>query len=236
MPRTPRGQCSIVGCEGPHLARGLCRSHYYSQRAKAIRQVQRAVVKVCASCGIEYSGRNPNAIYCSSHCKEVERTKRRVIPSRKRPMTSGRCCEWCGSSIDHMAPQAKWCDPACFRQARADEGLREFNAGRVCRICDQPLAADVAKQVVYCSAACRRVQQRAAIYGITGRQWVEYRRAAGGCEICADPAADYIDHSHVDGSFRGVLCTRCNAALGLMLDDPARLRAAAEYLEAHASV
>ena len=39
--------------------------------------------------------------------------------------------------------------------------------------------------------------------------------------------------AHVTRAVRGLLCDPCNKALGLMQDDPARLRAAAEYLERH---
>jgi hypothetical protein len=40
-----------------------------------------------------------------------------------------------------------------------------------------------------------------------------------------------IDHDHQTGALRGVLCSRCNTALGMFGDDPAKLRAAAAYLE-----
>src|SRR5215471_14554033 len=40
-----------------------------------------------------------------------------------------------------------------------------------------------------------------------------------------------IDHSHSAGHLRGFLCGHCNRGLGLFDDDPALLRAAAEYLE-----
>lgn len=39
-----------------------------------------------------------------------------------------------------------------------------------------------------------------------------------------------LDHDHETGEFRGLLCTRCNTALGLFGDDPKRLRRAIHYL------
>lgn len=60
----------------------------------------------------------------------------------------------------------------------------------------------------------------------------------GGCQICgAPPAGDKrlaVDHCHETGRVRGLLCTPCNQALGLMRDDPNRLQRAIAYLSADA--
>ncbi len=41
----------------------------------------------------------------------------------------------------------------------------------------------------------------------------------------------HVDHIHGTKFIRGVLCHRCNLALGLFRDDPKELRRAAMYLE-----
>lgn len=61
-------------------------------------------------------------------------------------------------------------------------------------------------------------------------------RQKGCCAICertfdGTTVRVNIDHCHETGAVRGLLCNSCNHALGLMLDDPARLKAAGRYLD-----
>jgi hypothetical protein len=59
------------------------------------------------------------------------------------------------------------------------------------------------------------------------------------CLVCNQPldlegwGGPAADHCHYTDSFRGVLHRTCNAAIGLLRDDPRLLRQAAEYLENH---
>lgn len=39
-----------------------------------------------------------------------------------------------------------------------------------------------------------------------------------------------VDHDHVTGKVRALLCGNCNTALGLLGDDVARIHRAAEYV------
>ena len=52
------------------------------------------------------------------------------------------------------------------------------------------------------------------------------------CEICGrqDVRRLVVDHCHVNGHVRGVLCDDCNTGLGRFQDDPALLGAAITYL------
>jgi proteasome beta subunit len=55
-------------------------------------------------------------------------------------------------------------------------------------------------------------------------------RQHGVCAICRSPRAEQVDHDHLTGHVRGVLCFNCNAALGLFKDRPDVLRRAAHYV------
>jgi hypothetical protein len=56
----------------------------------------------------------------------------------------------------------------------------------------------------------------------------------GRCESCGtnDPGRkDWcVDHNHKTGRFRGILCNRCNVALGMVRDNPTVLLSLVQYL------
>ena len=57
------------------------------------------------------------------------------------------------------------------------------------------------------------------------------------CAICNEPLDlqnsknVHIDHDHKTGKIRGILCQKCNLAIGLLRDNPEYTKRATEYLE-----
>jgi hypothetical protein len=71
-------------------------------------------------------------------------------------------------------------------------------------------------------------------YGLSREDVARLLDDQGGiCAICPEDISDsfHVDHSHVSGEVRGLLCSNCNTGIGLLKDDPAVLRSAVEYLE-----
>lgn len=129
-------------------------------------------------------------------------------------------CGQCGSPLAGMRADAKWCSATCRSRARKD-GDRPGHRAR-----------------------------RAAWHAARGR-WLRHGLdpdAAGqllkaGCGVCGrafdTPRLAHVDHDHsccpgqlsCGDCVRGLLCPSCNAGIGFLGDSPARLRAAATYLD-----
>jgi len=69
--------------------------------------------------------------------------------------------------------------------------------------------------------------------------WDLFEEQGGACAICKQPetwihkgvlAYLSVDHDHITGRVRGLLCHRCNTVLGMMNDNCSWLRAMLEYL------
>lgn len=77
------------------------------------------------------------------------------------------------------------------------------------------------------------------VYGITAAVRAQIASLQDGrCSICGEERPLVIDHDHVTNRVRGLICGRCNTALGRAADEAARLRAksarllrSAAYLE-----
>ncbi len=73
-------------------------------------------------------------------------------------------------------------------------------------------------------------------YGITLADFDALLASQGGaCAICKGqpngPGGRFhVDHCHESNKVRGLLCGRCNTAIGLLGDDPERIEKAAVYL------
>lgn len=104
-------------------------------------------------------------------------------------------------------------DQEIIRRKRADQQRYRYNNKRSIRL--------------------RYLQSR---YGLTIEQFDEMVEKQGGlCAICSSPPKGrwkrlHVDHDHVTGKVRGLLCHACNILLGHARDSGDILQKAAAYL------
>lgn len=179
--------------------------------------------RVCAGCGKEFQPYRDYQIACSRPCREKTRDQ---SPRREaQVLICGRCGKEFTAMWSGLGSRRPSCETCTAEIARAK--MDRMNARR--RI-------DPAHRARWRDANFRRA-------GMTEQQFEDKAAAQGGvCILCGDPPKPgtgpatrrlHIDHDHVTGKLRDLLCNNCNRGLGYFKDDPALLRAAAEYIDRH---
>lgn len=84
----------------------------------------------------------------------------------------------------------------------------------------------------------RKLSELKRVYGLSGEDYQNLvDRSMGRCAICGNffeperRSEPCIDHDHVTGEVRGLLCVYCNRGLGQFRDDPFILKNAIVYLQ-----
>lgn len=87
------------------------------------------------------------------------------------------------------------------------------------------------------SKSRRKGYQLKRSFGMTYDEWVSLMDSRGwACEICSRTVETSgrtlaVDHDHTSGEIRGVLCQRCNCAIGLLSENPEHIANAINYLK-----
>jgi len=53
------------------------------------------------------------------------------------------------------------------------------------------------------------------------------------CPICGSTVKPHLDHNHITGRVREFICPNCNKALGLLAEDPERMKRMMAYVRKH---
>jgi hypothetical protein len=191
--------------------------------------------KYCKDCDdyrptVEFSrnarSRDGLAFYCRRHLAE------RALQSREARRTKPRVRRQ--AAADVVIPDGhKWC-PDCGAVRPLTEFVRTVRTrsgySAYCKPCHNTRSR-VSREKVGGSRSYHLTRR----YGITAAEADHLLRLQGGlCAICKIAPAQHVDHDHATGAVRALLCFNCNGGLGQFKDDPAVLRAAAEYVRFHA--
>lgn len=201
----------------------------------------------CTKCSIvkpltEFSKAPGGKFGVKSWCKacDAERHRRLHPPQPRKPLpmrrgaidpTTEKRCSECGEMKPHFE----------FSLSRAPSTNRNAVYRSKCKTCQATAARGWYSRNPERAKANRRRFTLERFYGLTVDEYNELlRRQRGGCAICGMDNTNAsgtrrqfelsVDHCHDTGRVRGLLCNRCNRALGLFGDDPAILRKAIAYL------
>jgi len=159
----------------------------------------------------------------------VESRRSGNYPGREMNLTGG-------SPMDSLSPKS----PPYNLCTKCGEAPRIYDR-QLCRVCWN---AYMRSRYSYDQ---ERDRQLYANYGISLDEYNALSHAQDDvCAICKQPERNrrgckkrtenivpmlHVDHDHVTGKIRGLLCGECNTALGMLREDPKRIKALLKYLK-----
>jgi hypothetical protein len=139
-------------------------------------------------------------------------------------------------SIGTITPsKTRWCNRCGQEKPISEFYLTLKGRGKIqprCKECDHQVSHTFA---VSMRGRSIRHAHNIQKYKLTPEEYSDLLNSQGGvCKVCGTkPKVEHlcVDHDHITGAVRGLLCNGCNAALGCAKDDPMILRGLADYLE-----
>jgi len=176
-------------------------------------------IVVCKQCSNPFESNRGNKKFCSNLCKNRWHDSHRPVPRAIRRKCHRLICEECGNEFMGELHH-RFCSTSCAsKKSYKTNGALRLPKGK-----DNP------------NWKGGYIHGRVRKYGITG---IEYEKLMNNqnnkCAICGKEPNGYykrlgVDHDHVTGKVRGLLCPNCNTAVGLLKDDIVILSRAIDYL------
>lgn len=111
-------------------------------------------------------------------------------------------------------------------ESKKFEEYRQYKNGsyrKICKSCSYQMALATK------SSLMSRLRIK---YGIEHNQYMYLVDKQGGvCALCKERPIEVVDHCHINGHVRGLLCQPCNVGLGMFKDSKDKLQDAINYLE-----
>jgi hypothetical protein len=135
----------------------------------------------------------------------------------------------------------KTCTKCCTKKElkdfylRSDTDLPNVYQSR-CKQCWQTAKREWRKLHSNIDKEQRLRHEMTRLYGMSANDFEDLLKTQNNvCAICGDSASGFkqrlsVDHDHLTGQLRGLLCHYCNMGLGSFRDSPDRLLAAIDYL------
>lgn len=195
---------------------------------------------ICPVCAGQFSPHKTTQKYCSPACQVTNNRAEHRAKQESARRIRVRECPGCLAKFKPAGRQ-KFCSRQCQSRLwqRTRLGIADPGLIGTCWWCHAGFSLLDGRRL-YCSTECAKFVKslwNLSRYGITRDDYREaWYRQDGKCAICRRPertARNHllsIDHDHVTGRFRGLLCSHCNRGTGLLQDDPEIIEAAARYI------
>ena len=229
--------CSTEGCGGEKvLARGLCSACYNRMRRNG--SVARVYSHNSGKCSVLGCGKSAfSKNLCAHHYEKSKHPLNhawRILRSRypgQFPVSWGRFDGFLADVGERPGPK---------HQLRRRNTSEPYSASNVQWVA--PLRGNTGGYLPRVAAEYDRAWNLNRKYGLTVEAYATLLASQGGvCATCKGTETHVhksgkvkdlaVDHDHATGRVRGLLCFNCNQGIGRLKDDPALLRACADYLE-----
>lgn len=158
------------------------------------------------------------------YCRPCKNEYRRASRSRNLEKSRAECRAWREKNLPYFREKSKrWYAANRDTIKEANKQWRRENKDRVRKFNKEYHAKNKDRFLV-------------SKYGMAPGDYDRmYAEQEGKCAICRRDSADFkkglsVDHDHVSGNIRSLLCFSCNAAIGLAQEDPDILMAMIEYV------
>ena len=202
-------------------------------------RARRISAGLCAVCG-----KAPlDGPYACAECKEKNKIAAREARAQRRAAfiaehgADGRTLR----AVERRAATEKQCRVCQKVKGVEDFSWHDTHAGvrrTICKVCDTARADRWSKDNPSKRAIVYRRRHLKRTFGLREEDYEEMLKAqSGGCAICARSNSGarnhrlFVDHDHRTGQIRGLLCFKCNAAIGGLDDSVSRAEKLIVYLK-----
>ena len=167
--------------------------------------------------------RRPQITHTCIPCGSATTKSRRESNRRRRRMAvPTECGDVISLQGDRLTVSHKQCPKCCEWKLHSLYGCNNSNLLSLSTYCKD----------------CEHAKGLERRYALSRDDYLALLSVQGGaCKVCGSRSPEcgkdnlFVDHDHVTGSVRGLLCHACNAMVGYSRDNPEILRNGAAYLE-----
>ena len=225
-----RDPCTVEGCNTPWSVKGLCNKHWHRWIRTGSTDDPKPVIR---SCSVDGCNTQVDALeLCRKHYNNWRKHGTHEAPPKPEKV-------WLPCIQDNCTEFASRKNGMCnyhYRKAIKEQGYHCVIDG-----CDKFASGGGG----FCSTHGGWYGRLYKTYNVTREQYEEmFKSQDGRCAICGNPPKEggkglHVDHDHgccpggksCGKCVRGLLCSSCNTAIGLLKDNPELLTAAIDYLK-----